>query len=65
MKYKDFPKESNSDSDSVKPEYSAEKNYSIGTSSGPHQKGMVNGDTTNTFSDTQKANFGLVSRSPL
>jgi hypothetical protein len=48
-----------------KPKYSNERDYSIGTSKGPHQNGQANRDDSSSFSDIEKAEFGLVTRSPL
>jgi hypothetical protein len=48
-----------------KPKYSNEKDYSIGTCKGPHQNGRANRDDSSSFSDIEKAELGLITRSPL
>ena len=45
--------------------YSNEQDYSIGCTSGPHQNGRQSTPEKSSFSSAQKAETGLISRSPL
>lgn len=50
----------------VKPKYSNEKDYSLGScKGGPGQKGKSVRNDSSSFSDIEKAELGLVTRSPL
>lgn len=49
----------------VKPKYSNEKNYAIGSCCGPYQNGKVVDEEDSSFSDSKKAEEGLTFRSPL
>ena len=49
-----------------KPKYSNERDYSLGScKGGPGQKGRSKRDDSSSFSDIEKAELGLVTRSPL